>query len=87
MANWTSLRMRGTCSVNVTARPLGFSTATGNQLMFTILDLRTPGAGLSVTWGQEAQLIGGGGQPCPEIRLDIVNAATGSMITRACVST
>ena len=84
VANWTSLRMRGTCSVNVTARQPSSVMATDNQLMFTVLDLRTPGAGLRITWEQEARGVIGDGQPCPEIQLDIADADTGKMITRAC---
>ncbi|KAK7115167.1 uncharacterized protein [Littorina saxatilis] len=76
VSNWTSVRMRGTCRVNVTTS----QHPVNSQLLFSILDLHTLEAGLPVTWDADTQLIGGE-QFCPVFRLDITYAETGAMIT------
>ena len=84
VADWTKLRMRGSCSVNVTAIP-DDADETGNQLLFSILRLRTPTPKNStIAREHERTEATTDEEVCPIIRLDILDAETGKNITRAC---
>ncbi|XP_076449358.1 uncharacterized protein LOC143285812 [Babylonia areolata] len=78
VANWTALRMLGTCSVNVTADPFRPDSKSASQLMFSILNLpestRDP--------NERGYFIGGrAAAPCLAFRLDILNAGSGKKLT------
>lgn len=67
VGNWTELGMRGTCSVNVTAkRPDWADQESENQLRFVLQRLRLP--------GEDAG-------NCSTLRLDILDLNNGSRIT------
>ncbi|KAL8604002.1 hypothetical protein ACOMHN_039046 [Nucella lapillus] len=80
ISNWTALRMRGACSINVTAHPPNHTIESANQIMFSILSLQTD----EPSDPDETVLAIGEENPCPEIRLDIIDADSGEKITRGC---
>lgn len=77
ISNWTSVRMRVTCRVNVTSQA---SDPAAYHVFFSVLDLHTGVASQQVTWGESRGLTGGA-EPCLEVRLDLFDAITGHRLS------